>query len=349
MHAHLPGMQAIVRFFSRRRFWGMGLGAGVVGAIALTARYAFRTRRPVKIPETISPAIFATRVFYTAKGQLVYHESGKGDPLVFIHGIYPGASSFEWSRVYPHFADRFQVLAPDLMGFGESARPRRPCGVYEQVEILAEFFRAKGGDLSSVIVASGMGAALAVLLAERHPELVKRLLLVMPIDATTKRKGRRFPPRRWIAAVPFAGRPYYYRFLAARARIRLWLATACFAEPEKVDDETIDVFSTCARQFGADRAAMYWLRGKLDVDLERHLAEVPHPVTLIWSDEAPGCNPEIGYRLQKIPKQCNFVVLEKSGVFPALETSKEFVELLNRELDSKLRVYPGKGEEEKAG
>jgi pimeloyl-ACP methyl ester carboxylesterase len=342
-------MQAIVRFLARRRFWGMGLGAGLVGAVALTARYAFRARKPVKIPETISPAIFATRVFYTAKGQLVYHESGKGDPLVFIHGIYAGASSFEWSRVYPYFADRFQVLAPDLVGFGESARPRRPGGAYEQVEILAEFLRAKGGDLSSVIVASGMGATLAVLLAERHPELVKRLILVMPVDAPPERKGQRLVRSRLIAALPLAGRPYYYKVLATRARIRLWLATACFADPEKIDDEIVEVFSTCARQFGADRAAIYWLRGKLDMDLERHLAEVPHPVTLIWGDEAPALNPEMGYRLQKIPKQCNFVVIERAGVFPALEMPKELVELLNRELDSKLRVYPGTDEEKKAG
>jgi len=198
MRAQLSRMQAIVRFFLRRRFWGMGLGAGLLGAIALTARYAFKTRKSAKIPETISPAIFATRVFYTAKGQLVYHESGKGDPLVFIHGIYSGASSFEWSRVYPHFADRFQVLAPDLLGFGESARPSHPCGVYEQVEILAEFVRAKSADLSCIIVASGMGAGFAVLLAERHPELVRRLVLVMPIGVAAERKGQQFAGGRWI-------------------------------------------------------------------------------------------------------------------------------------------------------
>jgi pimeloyl-ACP methyl ester carboxylesterase len=175
------------------------------------------------------------------------------------------------------------------------------------------------------------------------------LVLVMPVGTAAERKGQRFARGQWIAALPFAGRPYYYRFLATRTRIRLWLATACFADPDKIDDEIVEVISTCARQFGADRAALYWLRGKLNIDLERHLAEVPHPVTLIWADEARGFSPEVGYRLQKIPNQCNIAAIEKAGLFPALESPKELVELLNRELDSQLRIYPNPNEEKKAG
>jgi pimeloyl-ACP methyl ester carboxylesterase len=329
-----------LRFFSKYRFWGVGLGAGLLGAVVLALRYAFKTPKSAKIPDTVAPAIFATRIFYTGRGHLVYHESGKGDPLVFIHGVYSGASSFEWSRVYPHFADRFQVLAPDLLGFGESSRPNRPFSPSEHTEILAEFLRAKAGQTRSVIVASGLGAAFATLLAERHPELIQRLILVMPAG-TPQNHGRRslFDYSRWLAALPLARQTYYYRLLATKARIRLWLATACFADPEKIDDEIVDVIWTYSRQFGANRAALYSVRGKLNVDLERHLAEVTQPVTLVWGEEAKFPPVHVGYRLREAARQCNLVVLNKSGVLAALESPRELCELLDRELDSQIRIY----------
>ena len=296
--------------------------------------------KSAKIPDKLAPAIFATRIFYTGRGHLVYHESGNGDPLVFIHGVYAGASSFEWSRVYPHFADRFQVLAPDLLGFGESPRPNRPFGPSEHTEILAEFLRAKAGQMRSIIVASGLGGAFATLLAERHPELVQRLVLVMPVG-NAGNHGRRILSgySRWLAALPLARQTYYYRFLATKARIRLWLATACFADPEKIDDEIVDVLWTYSRQFGANRAALYSVRGKFNVDLERHLAEVNQPVTLVWGQEARFPPVHVGYRLREVARQCNFVILDKAGVFAALESPRELCELLDRELDSQIRIY----------
>jgi pimeloyl-ACP methyl ester carboxylesterase len=309
----------------------------------LAIRYAFKTPRAAKIPDAVAPAIFATRIFYTGRGQMVYHESGNGEPLVFLHGVYPGASSFEWSRVYPHFANRFQVLAPDLLGFGESSRSNRPFGPSEHAEILAEFLRAKAGQTRSILVASGLGAAFAVLLAERHPELVQRLVLIMPVGAAGKH-GRRnfFDYNRWLAALPLARQAYYYRFLATKTRIRLWLATACFADPEKIDNEIVNVLWTYCRQFGANRAALYSVRGKLNVDLERHLAELPQPVTLVWGDQAKFPPVQAGYRLREVSRQSNLVVLEKAGVFAALESPRELCEVLDRELDSQLRLYQAK-------
>jgi pimeloyl-ACP methyl ester carboxylesterase len=309
----------------------------------LAVRYAFKTPKAAKIPDTVAPAIFATRIFYTGRGQLVYHESGNGEPLVFIHGVYPGASSFEWSRVYPHFADRFQVLAPDLLGFGESSRPNRPFGPSEHTEILGDFLRAKVGQTRSILIASGLGAAFAVLLAERHPELVQRLVLVMPVASAGNHGRRNFLDySRWLAALPLARQAYYYRYLATKARIRLWLATACFADPEKIDDEIVDVLWTYSRQFGANRAALYSVRGKLNVDLERHLAELTQPVTLVWGEEAKFPPVHVGYRLQEVARQPNLVVLDKAGVFAALESPRELCELLDRELDSELRIYQAK-------
>ncbi len=151
-----------------------------------------------------------------------------------------------------------------------------------------------------------------------------------------------FDYNRWLAALPLARQTYYYRFLATKTRIRLWLATTCFADPEKIDDEIVDVLWTYARQFGANRAVLHSIRGKLNVDLERHLAEVTQPITLVWGEEAKVPSVHTGDRLREVARQSNLVVLPNAGVLAALESPHELKELLDRELDSQIRIYQAK-------
>src|ERR1700719_5359447 len=251
------------------KIWGVSLGAGLLGAFVLTLRYALRPSAKPKLPDAISPAIFATRIFYTSRGQLVYHESGQGGPLVFVHGIYAGASSYEWSKVYPHFAGTHQVLAVDMLGFGESERPDVPLTATDHVQALFEFIRAKSGGERASIVASGLGAGFATILAAQHPDLVKLLILLMPVGRVAF--GRRRLPKRYglFSRMPLANRTFYRRYLSTRIQIRAWLKNFGFADPEKSADETIEVLTTCAQQFGADRAICQWMSRRSRLDLEK--------------------------------------------------------------------------------
>jgi pimeloyl-ACP methyl ester carboxylesterase len=322
-----------------RRIWGVSLGAGLLGAFVLTLRYALRPSAKPKLPDAISPAIFATRIFYTSRGQVVYHESGLGSPLVFVHGVYVGASSYEWSKVYPHFAGTHQVLAVDLLGFGESERPDQPFSATDHVQALVEFIRAKSGGERASVVASGLGAGFATLLAAQHPDLVERLILLMPVGRVEF--GRRRLPKRYglFSRVPIANRTVYRRYLSTRIRIRAWLKSFGFVDPEKIADETVDVFTNCAQQFGADRAIFQWMSRRFDLDLEKRLGELSQPVTLVWGEKAVNPPLETGYRLQPIAKQCRLVVLPNLGLLAPLESPMQVAEALRKELDQTIHIF----------
>ena len=322
------------------KLWRVSLGAGVLGAVALAVRYALRPPPKPRLPEVISPAIFATRVLYTSRGQIVYHESGQGDPLVFVHGVYIGASSYEWSKVYPHFADKFQVLALDLLGFGESDRSDRMLSLPDQVQALREFLRAKCGESRATIVASGLGAGFSTVLAAQHPELVQRLILSMPVGFVEFGR-RRLPNRyRWSSKMPLVNRLFYRRYLSTRVQIRAWLKSFGFADPGQVNDEVVDVLTNCAQQFGAERVIFQWLSRRFNLDLEKRLAELSQPVTLIWADKTVYPPLEWAYRLQPIPKQCSLVVLQDTGLLAPLETPHQTIDVLTHELDSRIRLVP---------
>jgi len=322
-----------------RKIWGVSLGAGLLGAVVLALRYALRPSAKPKLPDAISPAIFATRIFYSSRGQLVYHESGQGGPLVFLHGIYVGASSYEWSKVYPRFAETHQVLAVDLLGFGESERPDAALSAVDHVRILAELLRAKCGGERAAIVASGLSAGFATILAAQHPDLIHRLILLMPtggVDSGLRRLAKHYG---LFSRIPVVNRLYYRRYLSTRIQIRGWLKRFGFADPEKISDEVIEVLTNCAQQFGAERAILQWMSRRFNLELEKRLGELSQPVTLVWGDRAVYPPLEWAYRLQPVAKQCSLVVLKNTGFLAPLESPVAVAEALAKELDPTIRIY----------
>jgi pimeloyl-ACP methyl ester carboxylesterase len=321
----------------KKRLFGAGVGAGLLGAIFLALRYAVRPVTKAPVPEAISPAIFRTKVLHTSLGQMVYHESGSGAPLVFIHSIGPGASSYEWSKVYPEFTASHRVLAPDLIGFGESARPDAHLTSTDYARSIAEFIRATC-DQPATVIGSGLGAGLAVLLANQHPELVSHLLLWMPTGLTEHGVQRIPMSRRFTSATPLLHRFIYRNYESSRGAIRVWLATQGFADAARISAETLDVYATCAQQSGAEHALRNLYAGRLNVDIEQRLAALAQPVTMLWPELLPDHPSEIPGRLQALARASRLRFAGPFSRLAAIEGPAEIATLLTEELDPRPRV-----------
>lgn len=108
-----------------------------------------------------------------------YHDMGAGDPVLMIHGSGPGVSAWaNWRLVMPVMAEQARVIAPDMAGFGFSARPQgydysMDNWVAQAVGLLDALDIHKAD-----LVGNSFGGALALALAIRHPERVRRLVLM---------------------------------------------------------------------------------------------------------------------------------------------------------------------------
>lgn len=108
-----------------------------------------------------------------------YHDVGTGQPVLFIHGSGPGVSAWaNWRLVLPECAKQCRVIAPDMVGFGFSERPP---GISYDMET---WLRQAVGLLDALnieqtdLVGNSFGGALALALAIRYPERVRRLVLM---------------------------------------------------------------------------------------------------------------------------------------------------------------------------
>ena len=273
------------KLWKRSPAFGVGLGVGRAGAVMLAVRYGFRRPLPEPLPEGLSPESFSTRVCQTSQGEIVYHVNGSGNPLVFLHHPCIGNSSYEWSKVYPSFAANHEVIALDLPGFGESERPRAALSPENHARALADFLHVVCPARPAAIVASGLSTGLALLLAAQHPETVSRLVLFSPVDPGGRRPKA---PGVFRMPGPRAVRPVVYRHHYARKPvIRGWLGREGLSAPDRVTDELVNVFSTCALQYGAEHAVFKVASRRWCLDFLSILPRVIHPVTMVFPELLP--------------------------------------------------------------
>ena len=108
-----------------------------------------------------------------------YHDIGSGEPVFLIHGSGPGVTAWaNWRLTMPVLAERFRVIAPDMVGFGYTERPADIRYTMDGwVEHALGVMDALGLEQTH-LVGNSFGGALALALAIRAPHRVKRLALM---------------------------------------------------------------------------------------------------------------------------------------------------------------------------
>jgi pimeloyl-ACP methyl ester carboxylesterase len=108
--------------------------------------------------------------------EVAYRMAGEGPVVVLIHGM--AGSSRTWRDVIPLLARDHTVIAPDLPGHGESAKPLGDYSLGAYASGLRDLVGGALGIERATLVGQSLGGGVAMQLAYQHPELCERLVLV---------------------------------------------------------------------------------------------------------------------------------------------------------------------------
>ena len=132
-----------------------------------TSRTNLRPVRDVALPSLQFRTIHGHR--------RAFRIAGSGPALLLIHGV--GDNSTTWNSVHAKLAQRFTVIAPDLLGHGESDKPRADYSLAAFANGMRDLLAVLGIDRAT-IVGHSLGGGVAAQFAYQYPQMVERLVLV---------------------------------------------------------------------------------------------------------------------------------------------------------------------------
>lgn len=194
-----------------------------------------------------------TRTVTAGRTRFLLREQGNGDgvPVLLLHGV--PETGLCWRDVQPVLADGRRVLAPDLPGLGGSSFP----GPYDAGTLAGELAALLASETSGPVdvVGHDWGGILALALAARRPDLVRRLAV---LNAPYRRQ-----PRPWQAVhVPVLALPALPELLlsTAGARVVDLLLNAGWKAPGGIDDERRAAYRAAYTAPAAQQAMLGYYR-----------------------------------------------------------------------------------------
>jgi haloalkane dehalogenase len=118
--------------------------------------------------------------------EISYVDTGRGDPIVFLHGN--PTSSYLWRNIIPYVSNHARCLAPDLVGMGQSGKsPQQSYRFVHHARYLDAWFDALGLTRNVILVVHDWGSALGFYRASRYPNHIQAIAYMEAI----------VQPRRW--------------------------------------------------------------------------------------------------------------------------------------------------------
>src|ERR1044072_4564757 len=260
--------------------------------------------------------------------RVCFRLEGEGPAVVLIHGI--TGRSEQWEPAIDQLAADHTVLAPDLLGHGESAKPRGDYSLAAYAGAVRDIMVALGHD-SATIVGHSLGGGIAMQFAYQFPERIERLVLV-----NSGGLGREVHPLLRASTLPGSELVMpvlmHDRVLGAGEAIGRMLGVLKL----QAGTDLAEVARGCASLNDAEAGAAFiaTMRAVLDPGgqrvsaLDRLYLTEDLPSLLIWGSNDPIIPVDHGRAAHELMPGSRLELLDGVGHFPQLETPYEFSRLL---------------------
>jgi pimeloyl-ACP methyl ester carboxylesterase len=266
--------------------------------------------------------------------RVIYHMAGSGPAVVLIHGMLN--SSRHWRSVALALADRYTVVAPDLIGHGDSATPRGDYSLGAHATSIRDLLAVLGVERAT-IVGHSLGGGVAMQFFYQFPQRTERLVLV-----SSGGLGREVSPLLRSATLPGAG-----ALLSLAAHPRLLATLRLLGDRMRASGSRQGVYvQAIARalqpleQPGARKAFLHTLRAVIDVQGQRVSAQdrlyllAGMPTLIVWGERDNTIPPAHGSDAHRAAPGSRLATLPGAAHFPHLEDPEGLAAILGEFLAS---------------
>jgi pimeloyl-ACP methyl ester carboxylesterase len=227
-----------------------------------------------------------------------YARAGSGAPVVLLHGW--GAEIASFGLIPSILAERFDVIALDLPGFGQTPLPSRPWTTDDYAELVRRCLERL--DVEHVtLVGHSFGGKTSLTIAARHPELVRKLILV---DSAGIRPSR--------------GPGYYGRVYAVKGARRILGLPVLRSLREPALRRLYSAVGSGDFNAATDPILRATLVKVVNEDRRHLLPSIKAPTLLVWGSEDRDTPLSDGQTMERLIPDAGLVVIKGAGHFSYL-------------------------------
>lgn len=228
-----------------------------------------------------------------------YLSAGKGDPVILIHG-HSVTGAITWGSVISSLSPYFRVVAPDVVGYGESEKPSASYSRSYFANWLGNFLDALKIKKANLVGIS-QGGAISLQYTIDNPDRVDRLVLINSAGL-----GKWIPPIGFALSMAF--RYIYPSYIASR-----WNSRYMVKNPKNINKTLIDYGITLSKKWESGRTIVHG-RGKSALPFSDHsLCRIKQPTLFLCGEDdriMPHCLSE---RAQRIIPNAQIRIIPEAG------------------------------------
>ncbi len=260
-------------------------------------------------------------------GRFRYRKAGKGPLVVLLHGI--AGSSAIWSNIIARLSGHHTVIAPDLLGHGQSAKPKGDYSLGAYASLIRDLLEALEQP-HGTIVGHSLGGGVALQFAYQFPERCERLVLV-----SSGGLGREVHPILRAAALP--GAELVLPWLAAGAA--RGIGTMVKAMGKVGFHESADIGETWRSfvslgQPEARRAFLHTVRSVIDLGgqlvsaTDKLYLANGVPTMIVWGDQDPLIPVRHAVVAHALIPDSRLEIFPGAGHYPFLDDPERFAAIV---------------------
>ena len=264
---------------------------------------------------TVAGIAFEPKTIGAGGIETSYLEAGSGETVLMLHGSGPGVSALaNWQHNIPTLAQRFHVLAPDIVGFGTTERPEDIVySLRTWTDHVWAFMDARGMEKARVI-GNSLGGRIALQMATDQPDRIAKMVLMGT-------PGVGMTPTEGLAAL----RAYEPSHDAMRELLRNYFAV----DPAMITDELVQIRYEASIADGAYEAyrAMFFDPRHAGSELgitEDEVRAIATPTLLIHGREDKVVALQVSVALLGLLPNADLHVFSACGHWTQIERADEF-------------------------
>ena len=271
--------------------------------------------------------------------EISYRDVGEGPVLLLLHGI--AGSSRAWREVMPALAGEYRLIAPDLLGHGESAKPLGDYSLGAYASGLRDFLGVLGVERVT-LVGQSFGGGVAMQLAYQHPEVCERLVLVdsggLGREVSPILRAATLPLAEYVLPVVF---PAFVRdrgdavsrFLLRRGirsgrAAEMWSAYRSLTESDN------------RKAFVRTMRAVIDPGGQSVSAMDRLYLAAAVPTLIVWGADDPIIPVSHAHAAHEAIEGSRLEIMEGVGHFPHVEAPARFIDVLRDFLETTSAAPP---------